>query len=78
MAHTNGTIPSRFCHTRKLFEEVALLEFKLKRMTDDRDGTLKELRNVYLSVKENGYINLHDEESDTRITLIETKEGKAP
>lgn len=78
MAHINGTVPSRFCHTRKLFEDVALLEFKLKRMTDDRDGLLKELCNVYLSVKENGHIVLHDEESDSHITLIEKPKGETP
>lgn len=78
MAHINGTVPSRFCHTRKMFEDVALLEFKLKLMTEDRDGLLKELRNVYLSVKENGYVVLHDEESDSRITLIEKPKGDTP
>ena len=50
----NGTIPSPHDTSRQLFDEVTLLKFKLEQMTKDRDSLRHELRNVYLSVKENG------------------------
>lgn len=70
-AFVNGTIPSAHDPARKLFEYVELERFKLANMTKDRDSLRHELRNVYLSVRQHGYITLHDEQSGEKITLIE-------
>ena len=75
MSYTNGVIPDKCSIINKLIDDKALLNFKLQAAENKASGYLAMLQNVFISVKENGFIDLKDESTGEKITLVEKTKG---
>ena len=73
MSHTNVTIPDRFSTQDTLVEKIHLLEFQLKRKTDQLDYLEKEFANIPEAIEKYGYVDLSNSNGRFVMRIIKDK-----